>query len=140
MLFKYGRDHEHEHETIFVGNFRHSSGYVCLSGDVQNCKCYCYSSSFATSAINFFNANSLKQHKFKSCTFWASVKVQRYHELYLFTSFHARKFKAMMKVSKWTFNFICSHVAPLTLIKYINMRSTIRLKTRVAIGILRLGT
>jgi uncharacterized membrane protein len=47
-----------------------------------------------------FMQNSLKQHKFKSCTFWAHVKVQRYCELYLFTSFNAREFKAMMKVSK----------------------------------------
>jgi hypothetical protein len=33
VLFNYGRDHEHE--TIFAGNFRHSSGYVCLFGNVQ---------------------------------------------------------------------------------------------------------
>ncbi len=47
-----------------------------------------------------FYANYLKQHKFKSHTFWACVKVQRYRELYLFTSFNAREFKAKMKVSK----------------------------------------
>jgi predicted nuclease of restriction endonuclease-like (RecB) superfamily len=47
-----------------------------------------------------FYANSLKQHKSKSHTFWAHVKVQRYCALYLFTSFNARKFKVRMRVSK----------------------------------------
>ncbi len=47
-----------------------------------------------------FYANSLKQHKFKSRIFWARVKVQRYHELYLFTSFNVKEFKAKMRVSK----------------------------------------
>jgi hypothetical protein len=100
VLFNYGRDHEHEHEMTFVGNFRHSSGYVCLSGNVHNCTCDCYSSSFETGVIKKIYANSLKQHKSKSRIFWAHVKVQRYCALYLFTSFNARKFKVRMKVSK----------------------------------------
>ncbi len=99
MLFNYGRDHTHDQKVIVVGNSRHSSGYVCLYGDVQNCKCDCYSSLFATSVINHFYANSLKHNKFKPHTYWVHERLQGYHELYLFTSFNARELKAKMRVS-----------------------------------------
>jgi hypothetical protein len=98
VLFNYGRDHEHE--TIFVGNFRHSSGYVCLSENVQTVHVIIIQAHLKQVQSIIFYANSLKQHKSKFRTLWAHVKVQRYCALYLFTSFNARKFKVKMRVSK----------------------------------------
>lgn len=82
----------------------------------------------------------LRARRKRPRSFWARERIQGSLETHLFSSFNSREFKARMRVSYETFQYLCSNLAPSLQKQETRFRSAIPLETRVAIGLSRLAT